>query len=254
MAVTQTEGDDVAPFGIGRSKEHEQVRTALDEATRPAQRGVVESSSIRLAESLLDVGITGKGPFASASMVADKALRKSGGDVEKAVRLVVRSHLAMGGVSGFVTSVGGFTTLAVAMPANIVGFYLVATRMTAAVASLRGYDVDNPQIRTAILLTLVGAEAEDLLAKAGIGTASGGVTNLAAQRLPGPILMVVNKAVGFRILTKAGADTFKGFGKRVPLVGGAVGAGLDSWLLNRISENARREFPPVAPGLPPADR
>ncbi|CCH76407.1 conserved hypothetical protein [Nostocoides japonicum T1-X7] len=233
----------MAPFGIGRTKEIERRPTVLDDAGRPADRGVVESSALRLAEGLLDVGITGKGPFHSAADIADKALARSGGDVEKAVRAVVRSHVAMGSASGFVTSVGGFTTLALAMPANIVGFYLVATRMTAAVARLRGYDVDNPQIRTAVLLTLVGADAEDLLVKAGLATAGGGVTNLAAQRLPGPVLMVVNKAVAFRILTKAGADTFKRFGKRIPLVGGAVGGGLDGWLLGRIADNARREFP-----------
>lgn len=242
----------MAPFGIGRTKEHEGTSTVLEEASLPQKRGMVESSSIRLAENLLDVGITGKGPFHSAAEIADKALAKSGGDVEKAVRTVIRSHIAMGSASGFVTSVGGFTTMAVAMPANIVGFYVVATRMTAAVARLRGYDIDNEQIRTAVLLTLVGADAEDLLAKAGIVAGGHGMTSLAAQRLPGPVLMVVNKAVAFRILTKAGADTFKKFGKRIPLVGGAVGGGLDGWLLNRISDNARREFPPAAPALPSA--
>lgn len=243
----------MTPFGIGKTEEKQ--HTVLDDASHPERRGVVESSSLRLAESLLDVGITGKGPFHSAADIARRALDKSGGDVEKAVRTVVRSHLAMGTASGFVTSVGGFTTMAVAMPANILGFYVVATRMTAAVAALRGYDIDNEQIRTAVLLTLVGADADDLLAKAGIATAGAhGVSNLAAQRLPGPVLMVVNKAVAFRILTKAGADTFKKFGKRIPLVGGAVGGGLDGWLLSRIADNARREFPAVAPALPPASR
>ncbi len=241
----------MAPHGIGRTTDRGRPRSVLEDAAHPEGRGIVESSSLRLAEGLLDIGMTGKGPFHSAAVVADRALARSGGDVEGAVRLVVRSHLAMGTASGFVTSVGGFTTMAVAMPANIVGFYVVATRMTGAIASLRGYDIDDPQIRTAVLLTLIGADAEDLLAKAGIVKGPDGVTNLVAQQLPGPVLMIVNKAVAFRILTRAGSDVFKRFGKRIPLVGGAVGGGLDGWLLTRIADNARREFPPALAALPP---
>jgi hypothetical protein len=134
----------------------------------------------------------------------------------------------------------------IALPANVIEFYLTATRMVAAIAQVRGYDIDNPQIRTAILLTLVGADADDLLRKAGVvgGLGAGGrLTSLAAQRLPGPALMMINKAIGFRIVGQAGRATLGRLGKAVPLVGGAIGAGLDTYLLKRIADNARAEFP-----------
>jgi hypothetical protein len=38
----------------------------------------------------------------------------------------------------------------VALPANVAEFYLIATRMVAAIADVRGYDVTDPQIRTAV--------------------------------------------------------------------------------------------------------
>lgn len=238
-------------FGRGRQDEVAPHRSALDQAKdAPGRQGVIAGSATRVVENLLDTGIDGRGPFDSAAKVADAALRRNGGDVEQAVGAVVAGHLKLAAAGGFVTSVGGFVTLPVALPANVVGFYLLATRMTAAVARLRGYDISNPQIRSAVLLSLVGADADDLLAKAGVlAPTSGALTNLAAQRLPGPALMVLNKAVGFRLLTTAGKRTFGRFGRKVPLVGGVVGAGMDGWLLHRIAENARGEFPPVTQQL-----
>lgn len=221
-----------------------QTASALEQAQAgPQDHGFVGGHAAKVVENLLDTGIVGKGPFDSAASVAASALKKNGGNVEGAVDDVIKSHLTLAAAGGFVTSVGGFITLPVALPANVLGFYLLATRMTASVASLRGHDISQPQVRTAVLLTLVGADAEDLLAKAGMVSPTGRLTNLAAQRLPGPALMVVNKAVGFRLLTTAGQKTFSRFGRNVPLVGGVVGAGLDGWLIKRISENARREFP-----------
>lgn len=67
--------------------------------------------------------------------------------------------------NGFVTSLGGFITMPVALPANVTGFYLLATRMVAAVAKARGYDLTQPHIRSAVLLSLVGADADDLLSQ-----------------------------------------------------------------------------------------
>ena len=223
-----------------------QTRSALEQAQAgPQDQGFVGNHAAKMVENLLDTGIDGKGPFDPAASIAASALTKNRGNVEEAIDDVVNSHLKLAAAGGFVTSLGGFITLPVALPANVLGFYLLATRMTAAVASMRGHDLTQPQIRTAVLLTLVGADADDLLAKAGMVSPTGRLTNLAAQRLPGPALMVLNKAVGFRLLSTAGKKTFSRLGRNVPLVGGVVGAGLDGWLMKRISENARREFPPA---------
>ena len=55
------------------------------------------------------------------------------------------------------------------LPANVLEFYLLATRMVASIASVRGYDIKQPEIRSAILLTLIDAEAD---AASGIGMAA----------------------------------------------------------------------------------
>ena len=207
-----------------------------DQGARARATGIIER--------LMDVGIDGRGGFGSAKQVADVALAAHQ-DAERAVEAVVRSHLRRAAVGGFITGLGGFVTLPIALPANVLGFYLVATRMVAGIASIRGYDIRQPEVRSAILLALVGADSEDLLNKAGYA-GTGRLANLAAQRLPGPVLMALNKGVGFRLLSRVGKKSLTRFGRAVPLVGGVVGACIDSFLLKRIASHARREFPPKA--------
>ena len=240
-------------FGLGKDDVQEAAgdvtatKGALEQARDGGHDSGMFSGAITgLIENLLDVGIDGKGPFDSAQKVAD-VKRAEKPTAEEAVDAVVSAHLKLAAAGGFVTGLGGFITLPVALPANVLEFYVVATRMVAAVASLRGYDIKQPEIRSAVLLTLVGADADDLLKKAGV-VATGRLSNLAAQRLPGPALMVVNKAVGFRLLSTAGKKTLTRFGKGVPVVGGVIGAGLDGYLLKRIAGHARHEFPPRATG------
>jgi hypothetical protein len=194
----------------------------------------------RMIEHLMDVGIDGKGPFDSARRVADLAMAEHL-DAESAIDAMVRSHLRLAAVGGFVTSLGGFVVMPIALPANVLGFYLVATRMVAGIASTRGYDIRKPEVRSAVLLALVGADADDLLKKAGYA-GTGQLSNLAVQRLPGPLLLAVNKGVEFRLLTQVGKKSLSRIGRAVPLAGGVVGAGVDAYLLNRIADHARHEF------------
>lgn len=219
-------------------------KPALEAARGPKQdEGFVGNTATRVVERLLDTGIDGKGPFDSAAEVAAAAIKKHPRP-EDAVDEIVKDHTLLAAGGGFLTSMGGFITMPVSLPANILEFYLLATRMVASIAKVRGYDIDQQEIRSAVLLTLVGADAEDLLKKAGV-VATGRLSNLAAQRLPGPVLMVVNKAVAFRLLSTAGRNVLTRFGRAIPVAGGVVGAGLDTYLLRRIADNARREFPQV---------
>ncbi|MGO1166860.1 MAG: EcsC family protein [Janibacter sp.] len=236
---------------LGRGKDSTEVtdtRSALEQAEDP--RSDSSGAVATVIQSLLELGIDGRGKFTSAADVGDAALTKHRGHAGKAVDEIVGDHLKLAGASGFLTNLGGFAAMAVSLPANVLGFYVLATRMSAAIAHVRGHDLSRPEVRSAVLLSLVGADAQDLLAKAGMTAPSGRLASLATQHLSGPALMVVNKAVGFRILSQAGKGVFARFGKAVPLVGGAVGAGMDVWLLKQLADHVRTEFP--GPALAPA--
>ena len=218
---------------------------ALERAKLPDEGGLTGAAT-RLVERLLDVGIDGRGPFDSAEKVAETALKHARGDVAQAIRIIRRDHRQIAAVGGFVTGLGGFFLMPLSLPANVLEFYLVGTRMTAATAKVRGYDLNEPEIRSAVLLTLIGADSDDLLKKAGVVAPGGKWSNLAAGRLPAPALMVLNKAIGFRLLGRIGGSTFARFGRAVPILGGVLGAVIDAYMLGRIGAQAAEEFPPVA--------
>jgi EcsC protein family len=204
-----------------------------------------EGAVARLVQVLLDAGIDGLGPLKSAKEMAHAA-RLSSRSGDAAVAKVARNHVAKGGVGGFVTGIGGFLTMPIALPANVVEFYVGATRMVAAIADLRGYDVDDPKVRTAVLLTLVGSDADDVLKKAGLaGGMKGKVIGLAAGQLPPAGLLMLNKAIGFRLLRGVGEKAFSRLGRGVPLAGGVLGGGVDMWMMKRIADHAMHEFPPL---------
>ena len=68
-----------------------------------------------MVERLLEVGIDGRGPVDSAQQLADKA-RTATPEADGAIDAVVRQHLKIAAAGGFVTGLGGFVTLPVALP------------------------------------------------------------------------------------------------------------------------------------------
>lgn len=218
-----------------------ETRSALDAAAGP---GHDDSAVTRMVQRLLETGLDGLGPLSSAQEVAAKA-RRDTTSTDAAIAKVMRQHVGGGTAGGFVTGFGGFVTMPIALPVNVVEFYVQATRMVGAIATLRGYDVSEPQVRSAILLTLVGSQADDVLAKAGLTTGSSRVTSLALRKLPPAALLMVNKAIGFRLLRGIGEKGLSRLGRGVPFVGGVLGAGIDGYLMKKIADHAREEFPQV---------
>ncbi len=213
----------------------------------PEPSGPLDSIANAFVNRIMDAGIDGIGPMSSAAEVVAEMRKKHGTDVDRAVKEVVSDHVKLAGAGGFVTGVGGLVTMPVSLPANVLGFYAIATRMVAVIAELRGYDVASQGARSAVLLTLVGADADDLLRKAGLGmatgmTGSGRLAQIAMSKMPKAAGMMINKAVGFRLLTTVGGRALGRLIRFVPVAGGIVGAGLDGLLMKRIADQARREF------------
>jgi hypothetical protein len=211
-------------------------------STTPTPGGL-EGRAADLVQRLLAVGIDGLGPFDSAAEVAQSALARHP-STESAVHAVVRQHTRLIAGNGFVTGLGGLVTMPVALPANVFGFHVLAVRAVAALAELRGYDTSLPQVRSAVLLTLVGADATDVLKAAGLPT-GGRLAGLVTSRVPRPVLMLVNKGVGFRLIARFGTKTLLRVPARaLPVVGGAVGAGVDAVMFRRIAKAAELGLPP----------
>jgi hypothetical protein len=186
----------------------------------PDKRGAI-------LEHLLRIGIDGTGPLKSAREAAEEALKQSKTE-EAAIRALIRTHVAMAGAQGFLTNLGGFVSLPVTLPANVGMAYIIQTRLAASIAHVRGHDLDSDQVRTAILLCLLGNAATEVFKKMGVEVGKKLTLN-AIKRLNIEIIRAVNKRLGFMLITKYG--TKRGtivLAKGVPIVGGLVGGGVDT--------------------------
>jgi hypothetical protein len=192
--------------------------------------------------------ISGVGRFPGAAAAADAQLREQDGNVEAAVHEVIENHVRYAGAQGFVTNLGGLATAALTIPANITGLALLQCRMIAGIAHLRGYDLDDPRVHNAILACMLGEDAVRSLVK--------------KRKLPAPPMAlatapthdphldtIVAAEVASELLTKiAGKRVATTVGRRVPVVGGLVGAGADGFGTWRIGRYADAELLPRTQG------
>jgi len=198
--------------------------------------------SQQLVAELLRVGIGGAGPMKGAFEVADEC-RKKTDDEDAAVRRLVRLHKAEAATAGFVTSLGGLITLPVSIPVSIGVSYIIQTRLVASIAHLRGHDLDDEDVRLAIVVCLLGNAGVEVVKHASVDAGTRVATN-ALKRLPGTALTKINQRVGFRLVTKFGERGVVNLVKVVPIVGGVVGSTVDYAACALVARVALRTFGP----------
>jgi hypothetical protein len=195
----------------------------------------------KLVSNILSVGVDGAGRFKSARQIAEEH-RTHYVDVEVAIAKVIATHARVVTATGFATGLGGIALLPVAIPTDVATFYAYAGRCAAAVAYLRGYDIESDEVRSVVLLSLVGAGGVAAASKAGVEL--GTKTAMAAlKKLPGKALIEINKKVGFRLITKTGTTGVVNLGKLVPFVGGGVGATVNAVGMRTVATYAKSNFP-----------
>lgn len=198
-----------------------------------------------MMRTLRDIGLDGRLTFASAEKVAKKAQRGRGRKEARAIKRIIAKHRRGVTVGGFVTGLGGFATLAAMMPVNIAEFYIQATRMVGAIATVRGYDLNDDEVRTRVLASLVGEESEELLSSVGLGPVAGYAGKRIMKSLPATQKNQLTRAIGGRILRRFGLRSARLFGKSIPLLGGVIGALGDRRQLSKIAQAADHAFPAI---------
>ena len=193
---------------------------------------------------LIQRAIEGVGRLNSARELADdyRSGKRLASDCAQ-VDALIKSQALLNGATGFVAGLGGVLTLPVAIPGALGASWAIQARMIAAIAELGGHDSDSEQVRTAVLLCLIGNAAKDIVKDAGIGI--GGKLAIEAIKLvPGKVLIEINKKVGFRVLTKFGEKGVINLVRIVPLAGGVIGGGVDGTTCFVVGKRAKRLFCP----------
>jgi len=212
----------------------------------PRMADVAPGLTASFVREALRRAIEGVGPLPPAAHAAEEQLREQHGDVERAVHEVIENHVRYAGAQGFVTNVGGLVTAVVAIPTNITGLALVECRMIAGIAHLRGYDLDDPRVRNAILVCMLGEDTiSDLVKKKKIPAPPMALAT--APTYDAGLDVTVSGIVAADLITKvAGKRLAITVGRRVPIVGGVVGLGADAYSTWRIGRYADRELLPRA--------
>lgn len=208
----------------------------------PLGKKVAPALTSGYVREILERAIDGTGPIRGAATAADARLVESKGDVEDAIGAVISQHVRYAGMQGFATNVGGGITLAVAIPANVTGLALLQCHLVAAIAHLRGYDLDDPRVRNAILACLLGEDGVDELVKK--SKLPSGPMAIATSPVHDPELdATIGKIVTTELLAKVtGRRAALVVGRRIPLLGGGVGAATDAYSTHQIGTYAAAQL------------
>ena len=182
-------------------------------------------------DRVVGLAISGLGRLKGAEEVAEEHLATAR-DAEHAVERLVRSHVRLAGVTGFVTALGGAATLPISLSAGVGGLYLVSARMTAGIAHLRGHDLDDDEVRQAVAACLLGSVGSDAWRRRG-GDVARRVLTTAIRRVPGRAGGIVGRLASARLR------------RVVPLVGAPVASRLDRDACRDIAADAKEAFVPV---------
>jgi len=190
---------------------------------------------------MLELAIDGYSVLPSAKSSAARHLGRTG-DVDEAIDSLVTAHIALASAQGFVTNLGGLIAMPVTLPANTAGVLTIQTRMIAAIAHLRGYNLNDNRVRTAIVMCLLGGE--EVARRIHNGTLPTAPMAVATAPVFDPALdQAVAKEVLLAVASRVGG---KGLSitvtKRIPIIGGGVGAVVDGWATRQLGVYARGEL------------
>ena len=184
------------------------------------------------------------------------SIREAGGTPEEQVERLVRRHIALSSATGFVTGLGGWLTLPVTLPTNLVGVATLQLHMAASVAALAGHDPTLPANQERVVSCLVGVGPADPARDA------------EQEAIDRTALKVAEKGLNFvisnvgQLISWGTQKVVTGQIKRrlirgVPVLGGVIGAMSDGYVTTQVAHSARDTFfggieEPKDPSFPPS--
>jgi hypothetical protein len=161
------------------------------------------------------------------------------------------AHLALCASTGFVCGLGGFITLPVTLPTNIVGVALLQLHLCASTAFLGGHDPRDPSVRAQCIACLVGVgqssderdATQEVVDRSAVKVAERGL-RLLAETAVGAATRAGKWGAGRVIRSQLPR-------RSLPIVGGMLGGASDLYATRRVAEAAREAFldvqaPPVS--------
>lgn len=201
-----------------------------------------DSKALHIVNWLTEKAISGIPPLSSAEDLATEYLiDQSYPDDEERIESLINWETTKNFTTGFIAGLGSIITLPVSIPATFGASWVIQSRMAAATARIPGYDINSDRVMTFVVACLVGDSLKDITKTAGIQIGKG-LTKSLIEKVPGKVLIEINKKVGFRLITKAGEKGAINLMKGVPFAGGVVGGIFDGGTCRVVGKTAKRLF------------
>ena len=203
-----------------------------------------DSALVKVANWLTNAAINGIGPLSSSRDLAQEyRIDKSYSDDDARVKSLIKWETSKNFGTGFLAGLGGFVTLPITVPAGMGAAWAVQARMVGAIAEIYGHSVNETRVQTMILLCLIGSDATAILRQCGVSVGRK-VSEKLIEKIPGKILIEINKKVGFRLITKSGEKGVINLTKCVPVVGGVISGTVDAVSCRVVGKCAIKMFKP----------
>ena len=201
---------------------------------------VTSAPVFRTLDKLYEFSLSGFPGFDTATELSRPYIDGQGTMRQRANSLI-RWQNVKSGSSGFITGLGGFMTLPLAIPVNLASVLFIQIRMILAIAHMGGHDLRDDRVKSLVYACLAGNVAKDILQEAGIvlGTK---LTASLIGRISEQTLLSINKKIGIQLLAKTSGRGTINLGKAVPLMGGVIGGTFDVAMTNIIGNVARDVF------------
>lgn len=190
-----------------------------------------------------DKAITGIAALDSAPKLADQYLRKPGTRREQANSLI-RWEAGKTAANGFVTGLGGFATLPLAVTEDLASSYFIQLRLVAAIAYMGEQDLRDKRIETLAYVCMLGAAASELIEELGIRIGAE-IQEAVLRRLTTDVVSSVNERIGARLLARAGERGLLKASRFIPFFGAIGAAALNTIVTNEVGDVARDLFLPA---------
>lgn len=162
---------------------------------------------------------------------------------DKSIDNLIAWQCGKTGLSGFANGLPGLIAMPVTLPLDLTTLWYMQLRMVATTSLIYELDPKDDRVRTLCYASLLGGSAQEALAKLGV-TIANKSAEAALRRMPGKILIQINKAVGFRLATKFGEKGVINLVKLVPIAGGLAGGTINAIGTRVVGKTAKRLLRP----------
>ena len=195
-------------------------------------------------EYIVDPAINGLGILCTAKELAEEYLNDDRyASKPEMVNSMINWESSKNYSVGFVTALGGGVMLPAGVAGDLYVSWVIQARMSAAIAYIYGYDLNEDRTKTFILATILGEKLlKEVLKDFAIKFVTKGAKNLIMKGIKGATLRAINKAVGMRLVTKAGEKGLINLVKIVPVISGFVGGVIDVAYCRTVGSAAKLVF------------